>query len=415
MSHIDGSYFARFMRIFRPILVVLFAFVAAVAAHAGENAADAPHLHVQLVAPEDEIYPGGSNQIGLYFKLEQGWHVYWKNAGDSGEPPHILWTLPDGVTAGPLQFPAPKRLPLGPLMDFGYENEVLYPIQLSVAPKVKTGKAVLDAKVDWLVCREVCIPGKAELKLTLQLSDTKPPVVSGSGEDAALMKRLAATLPQPLPANMKAVFQPTQEGFRVGIETGRRETTAQFFPSDQDTLANAAPEKTTPTPKGAVLELKKDANLAATPKVLNGVLELSNDRAYEVALQQGTVAVPVEHDWVVMAKTSALAFLGGLLLNLMPCVFPVLFLKGLALFQSGTEERHRLRMHGFVYAVGILVSFWILVAALLGLRAAGASLGWGFQFQSPAFLALMAGLLFFLGLSLAGQFEIGLSLTSAGG
>ena len=379
------------------------------------SSADAPHLHVQLVAPEDELYPGGNNQIGLYFKLEQGWHVYWQNAGDAGGPPRIRWTLPDGVTAGPLQFPAPKRLPLGPLMDFGYEDEVLYPTKLDVAPNVKSGKAVLDANVDWLVCREVCLPGKAELKLTLQLSSEKPAVVSGSGEDAALMQRLASTLPQPLPPSFKVAFQPTAEGFRLGVETGKRETSALFFPADQDTLANAAPEKVTATPRGAVVELKKDANLAANPKQLSGVLELSGGRAYNIAAQPGTVAAPVELDWGVMVKTSALAFLGGLLLNLMPCVFPVLFLKGLALCQSGSEERHRLRTHGFAYAAGILFSFWILVGALLGLRAAGASLGWGFQFQSPVFLALMAGLLFFLGLSLAGQFEIGLSLTSAGG
>jgi len=403
------------MRLFRIIFVVFVALVAGVTANAGPNSADASHLHVQLVAPEDEIYPGGNNQIGLYFKLEPGWHVYWKNAGDAGGPPRIRWTLPDGVTAGPLQFPAPKRLPLGPLMDFGYEDEVLYPIKLDVAPNVKSGKAVLDANVDWLVCREVCLPGKAELKLTLQLSSDKPPVVSGSSEDAALMQRLASTLPQPLPPGVKVAFQPTADGFRLGIETGKRETAAQFFPADQDTLANAAPEKVIATPKGAVMELKKDANLAANPKQLNGVLELSGGRTYVLAALPGTVAAPVELDWGVMAKTSALAFLGGLLLNLMPCVFPVLFLKGLALCQSSSEERHRLRMHGFVYAAGILVSFWILVGALLGLRAAGASLGWGFQFQSPVFLALMAGLLFFLGLSLAGQFEIGLSLTSAGG
>ena len=118
---------------------------------------------------------------------------------------------------------------------------------------------------------------------------------------------------------------------------------------------------------------------------------------------------------LALLRTAALAFLGGLLLNLMPCVFPVLFLKGLALVNSGNEEQHKLRAHGFVYAAGILVSFWVLVGVLLGLRAAGATLGWGFQFQSPVFLALMAGLLFFLGLSLAGQFEIGLTLTSAGG
>ena len=340
-------------------------------AYAGPNSADAPHLHVQLVAPEDEIYPGGNNQIGLYFKLEPGWHVYWQNAGDAGGPPRIRWTLPDGVTAGPLQFPAPKRLPLGPLMDFGYEDEVLYPTKLDVAPNVKSGKAVLDANVDWLVCREVCLPGKAELKLTLQLSSDKPAVVSGSGEDAALMQRLASTLPQPLPPSVKVAFQPTADGFRLGVETGKRETSALFFPADQDTLANAAPEKVTATPRGAVVELKKDANLAANPKQLNGVLELSGGRAYNIAAQPGTVAAPVELDWGVMVKTSALAFLGGLLLNLMPCVFPVLFLKGLALCQSGSEERHRLRTHGFVYAAGILFSFWILVGALLGASCCG--------------------------------------------
>lgn len=403
------------MRLLRIIFVMLAVLAAGTAARAGTNSADAPHLHVQLVAPEDEIYPGGNNQIGLYFKLEQGWHVYWKNAGDAGGPPRIRWTLPDGVTAGPMQFPAPKRLPLGPLMDFGYEDEVLYPLKLDVAPTAKSGKAVLNANVDWLVCREVCIPGKAELKLTLQLSNDKPAVLSGSGEDAALMARLANTLPQPLPANIKVVFQPTQDGFRLGVETGKREASAQFFPADPDTIANAAPQKATPTAKGVVVDIKKEPTLAANPKQLNGVLELSGGRAYDIAALPGTVAAPVEHDWGVVAKTSLLAFLGGLLLNLMPCVFPVLFLKGLALCQSGSEERHRLRVHGFVYAAGILVSFWVLVGALLGLRAAGASLGWGFQFQSPVFLALMAGLLFFLGLSLAGQFEIGLSLTSAGG
>jgi len=119
--------------------------------------------------------------------------------------------------------------------------------------------------------------------------------------------------------------------------------------------------------------------------------------------------------WAALLRSAVLAFLGGLLLNLMPCVFPVLFLKGLALVNSGSEERHKLRAHGFVYTAGIVASFWLLVAALLVLRAAGSRLGWGFQFQSPIFLALMASLLFFLGLSLAGQFEIGLTLTSAGG
>ena len=202
-------------------------------------------------SPKTSSIRAGTNIAGLYFKLEPGWHIYWKNAGDSGEPPHIHWTLPEGVTAGPMQFPAPKRLPLGPLMDFGYEDEVLFPVKLQVDPAVKDGKAVLDAKVDWLVCREVCIPGKAELEMTLQLFSGQPPVVSGSGLDAELVERFANTLPQPLPANFKAIFQPTKEGFRLGVETGQRESTATFFPEDQDILDNPAPQKFTATAKGS--------------------------------------------------------------------------------------------------------------------------------------------------------------------
>ena len=409
------------MRPFRLISALLF-FSAAGLFAAGSspkilpNSADAPHLRVQLVTPEDAIYPGGSNAVGLYFKLEPGWHIYWKNAGDSGEPPHIKWTLPEGVTAGPMQFPAPRRLPLGPLMDFGYEDEVLFPLKLEVAPTVKEGKALLHAKVDWLVCREVCIPGKAELETMLQMLPSAPPSNIGSALDSDLMTRLAAALPKPLPASFKAVFQSTKDGFRLAVETGQKERQAVFFPADQDILDNPAKQKVIPTAKGLILELQKDASLKTAPAQLRGVLELSGSRAYEMTAQPGTVSAGgFTLFWLPLLQTFALAFFGGLLLNLMPCVFPVLFLKGLALVRSGHRERDRLKAHGLVYAAGILVSFWVLVGVLLGLRAAGATLGWGFQFQSPVFLALMAGLLFFLGLSLAGQFEIGLTLTSAGG
>jgi thiol:disulfide interchange protein len=419
-------------------LIFAFAIVLAtgLAALAASNSADASHLHVQLVVPASSLTPGQTAKAGLYFKLEPGWHVYWKNAGDSGEPPRMKWTLPDGVTAGPLEFPVPKRLPLGPLMDFGYEDEVLFPFELKVASHAKPGPAVLHSKVDWLVCREVCIPGKAELETIRPVSDG-----AGNGSpvepDASLYARLSDRLPQAPPATFKAGFQPSAGGFRLTVLTGNKETQAAFFPADQSVIDNPAPQKVTPTAKGLTLDLKKDANLTANPGVLRGVLALSGGRAYEIAAPAGAPAAasaaaespsantansanttptqPLPSATPGLAKIVGLAFLGGLILNLMPCVFPVLFLKGLALVQSGAEERHRLRAHGLVYTAGILISFWVLVGALLALRGAGARLGWGFQFQSPVFLSLMAGLLFFLGLSLAGQFEIGLSLTSAGG
>ena len=400
------------------IFALFSALAAALPAQTAKSYADVAHLHVQFVLPQTTLYPGGPNTAGLYFKLEPGWHVYWQNAGDSGEPPRINWTLPQGITAGPLQFPAPKRLPLGPLMDFGYEDEVLFPFSFDVPKSAAPGPAALDAKVSWLVCREVCIPGKAELGMRVMLAAGAPASPMTSSVDGEIFKRGIATLPAPLPSTATAAFQATPTGFRLGVTTGQRETEAVFFPSDQSIIDNPSQQKLTPTKDGLILELKKDANLQANPPQLKGIIELSGGRNYVLTAMPGTVAAPPAAPAVSVAqifRAAGLAFLGGMLLNLMPCVFPVLFLKGLSLLQSGSEERHKLRRHGFVYTAGILVSFWLLVAVLLVLRSAGRSLGWGFQFQSPVFLMLMAGLLFFMGLSLAGQFEIGLTLTSTGG
>ncbi len=327
-------------------------------------------------------------------------------------------------------------------MDFGYEDEVVFPVQLNVPSNAAAGTAALHAKVDWLVCRGSCIPEKTELEITR-------PIGSGSGTvepDQAIWARLANKLPQPPPATLKIGFVPTSTGFRVTVDTGRRESEASFFPATPDILSNPAPQTAKPTASGLTLDLKKDENLSANPKELSGLLLLSDNRAYELVIPSGspkpakaapTGSAPAANTSPISqgstsnnsavpansaspAKTgllqaAALAFLGGLILNLMPCVFPVLFIKGLSLVQSGAEERHKLRNHGLIYTMGILISFWILVGVLLGLRSAGSHLGWGFQFQSPVFLSLMAALLFFLGLSLAGQFEIGLTLTSAGG
>jgi thiol:disulfide interchange protein DsbD len=441
------------MRISRLILSFFLLLSASLPARAASSTYSDQHLSVEWINDEFAVYAPDEILAGLHFKLEPGWHIYWKNPGDAGEPPRIDWELPKGVKAGPMLFPAPKRLPLGPLMDFGYENEVLFPMTLYVDSTFKPGSTVhLVAKVSWLVCRGSCIPGKTNLDLNIPVVRGKP---GGNGLAIPLLKKFRAEIPKPLPVSFNTNYQPSKEGFRLTIETGQREQSAVFFPEDQDILDNPAPQKLTPTANGLILDLKKDVSLTANPTQLKGVLELSGGRNYEiVALPPGgkvvaasvrepsdtqgsgvkapsdAIAVNAEVKapasaspsgatnswfWSTLLRTSGLAFLGGLLLNLMPCVFPVLFLKGLALVNSGNEERAKLRTHGLVYGAGILLSFWALVSALLGLRAAGATLGWGFQFQSPIFLALMAGLLFFLGLSLAGQFEIGLTLTSAGG
>jgi thiol:disulfide interchange protein/DsbC/DsbD-like thiol-disulfide interchange protein len=372
----------------------------------------AQHLTVALVSARDGIHPGGSLQAGLYFKLEKGWHVYWSNSGDAGEPPRIKWTLPDGLTAGPMQFPAPKRLPLGPLMDFGYEDEVVFPILLHADSSLKPGAAVdAGAKVDWLVCRERCVPGKAELKLPLSIDDAATP---GTEIAQGLIQMFQQRLPQALPADAKAVFAPTPTGFNVAVLTGKKESSAEFFPYDQFQISNPAKQDIRPLHNGVVIGLTKDDSLKTLLASLHGLVMFPDGRAYDVQFQPGAIPVEAASGLGTVFKIAGFAFLGGIILNLMPCVFPVLFIKGLALVQSSGEERSRMRAHGLVYTLGIVASFWAVVAVLLALRAGGRQFGWGFQFQSPGFIAIMALFLFFLALSLAGMFEIGLTLTSAG-
>jgi len=375
----------------------------------------AQHLTVELVSLANSIQPGHDAAVGLHFTLDKGWHVYWLNAGDSGEPPSIRWTLPAGITAGAMQFPAPRRLPLGPLMDFGYEDEVLFPIMLSAASTVQVpSTAQLTARVNWLVCREVCIPGKADLALPLQVSAQAGPVDPAR---QVLFDHFRSLLPQPLPASSKAVFAPTPAGFALAI-TGHSAAGAQFFPLDQSQIENAAPQPVTPVDGGVEIAIKKDENLHTPLSQLNGVVLLADGTAYEVHAPAGSLpaaaAAAPAGGLVRILRFLSLAFLGGIILNLMPCVFPVLFIKGLSLMEASRHPQSRVRAHGLVYALGILVSFWAVVALLLGLRAGGRQLGWGFQFQSPGFVAVMALLLFFLGLSLAGMFEIGLTVTNTG-
>ncbi|HXC96278.1 MAG TPA: thioredoxin family protein [Edaphobacter sp.] len=384
----------------------------------GPGPVKAQHLTAELVSLAPAIAPGSTLQVGLVLTLEEHWHVYWINAGDSGEPPKITWTLPEGITAGAMQFPIPSRLPLGPLMDFGYEDEVAFPVRLTASSAVKPGPIHLDAMVSWLVCREVCIPGKARLgiDLTVDPNASAAPPVGALGEAIGL-------IPKPLPSDLKFTVTGGQTDFVLTLTTGKRETNAEFYPFNEEQIANAAPQPIESLSDGVRLRVRRSEDLKKLPATLHGVFKLSDSIAYDVTspvvpgeiapLSQGNPGISTGS--VTTLTAIGLAFLGGIILNLMPCVFPVLFLKGLALLQSSGQERKHLRSHGLVYTLGILVSFWAIVAALLILRAGGSQAGWGFQLQSPVFLVFLAAAIFFFALSLAGLFDIGLSLTSVGG
>ena len=393
----------------------------------GPGPVKAQHLTAELVSFGSSIAPGGTLQAGLVLTMEEKWHVYWNNAGDSGEPPHIHWTLPAGITAGPLQFPVPTRLPVGPLMDFGYEDTAAFPVTFTAAPTVKPGPIHIDAAVDWLVCREVCIPGKAHLGLNLVVGPPAP-----APQPVGALGQALTLLPKPLPATAHVTVHGGAKEFVLpftNLPSAQGDKDAEFYPYDQDLIVNAADDELESAPgnepAGIQIRIERSPDLAQLPPQLHGLLKLSDTESYEFTapvvpgevapsspLATSTKSGLVTASTMTAIPAIGLAFVGGIILNLMPCVFPVLFLKGLALVQSSGEQRKQLRSHGLVYTLGILVSFWIIVAVLLGVRAGGSHAGWGFQLQSPIFLTFLAAGIFFFALSLAGLFDIGLSLTS---
>jgi thiol:disulfide interchange protein len=392
----------------------------------GPGPVKAQHLTAELVGFGSTIAPGGTLQAGLVLTMEEKWHVYWSNAGDSGEPPHIHWTLPAGITAGPLQFPVPSRLPLGPLMDFGYEDTAAFPVTFTAAPTVKPGPIHIDAAVDWLVCREVCIPGKAHLGMNLVVGPPAP-----APQPVGALGQALTLLPKPLPPSAKVTVHGGAKEFVLSFDnlpSAKGDKDAEFYPYDADLIVNAAEDEIEALDNGVQIRIERAPDLTQLPPQLHGLLKLSDTESYEFTtpvipgevahaapIARGSKAGVAAASSMTVLPAIALAFLGGIILNLMPCVFPVLFLKGLALVQSSGEQRKHLRNHGLVYTLGILVSFWIIVAVLLGVRAGGSHAGWGFQLQSPVFLTFLAAGIFFFALSLAGLFDIGLSLTSVGG
>lgn len=369
----------------------------------------APHLTAELIADSETISPGHTSHVALSLTLEPGWHVYWVYAGDSGEAPRVVWSAAQGITFGPMEYPAPSRLPLGPLMDYGYEGTAIFPFRLTASNELSLGMAPLKAHVQWLVCREICLPGKAFLGLNLKVaptaSSTKNPSI-----DAALHAE-----PLPLPSSVDVHVSADRSLLTLDVETGHRETALEYYPLDDDSIRNAAEQKVEPTPRGARLVIERAETTDVLPKQIKGVLKLSGDRSYTFDVPVGDpVAQSAANGEPGLFIAIALAFAGGIILNLMPCVFPVLFLKALSLVTSANESASQQRRHGIAYTAGILFSFWGIVAVLLTLRFVGKQSGWGFQLQSPGFVVAMAFLLFFMGLSLAGMFDLGLTLTSAG-
>jgi len=395
---------------------------------AGAQPVKVDHAEAELVAATDAVVPGQPLQAALRIKHDPHWHTYWQVPGDSGLPTQIQWKLPPGWSASAIEWPVPKRFPVGPLMNFGYDGEVLLPVTITPPSDLGVGQTVaLAARADWLICSDVCIPGGADLQLSLPVR-----TVANAGGRSAQFAAVRQQIPQPI----------ALEGARAVIEANRIRVAfapkavvgeAQFFPLEEARIEPAAPQALRQEEGLAAIYLTAALPVAADFKALKGVLVVNGGPArgdkggwagiVDLPLAAGTVAtvsaapasagIVYADEPVSIGLVGALigAFIGGLILNLMPCVFPVLSLKLLSLVQHerADDAAHvshaSLRAHGGAFVGGVVLSFVLLAALLIVLRAAGAQLGRGFQLQPPWVVAALATLFFVIGLNLLGAFE----------
>jgi thiol:disulfide interchange protein DsbD len=404
------------------------------------------HLTAELVSQTRGVAPGGLAYVAIRQDIQKGWHTYWRNPGDSGEATSAKWELPKDWSVGDWVWPAPQRLPLGPLMNYGYTKQVLLPVALNVPASAKPGATVtLKADVTFLVCADICVPEEAKLQLDLPVTADAPPADPKWGD--AIAKTIQAA---PKGGDLTAVTAWSGTGadrvLKLAVTgdaiKGVDLTHAYFFPYDPKAVDHAAKQKIEKGPDGLTLTLKPAATLK--DETVAGVLSLGAN-TYEIEAKAGTLPAgaggqgdvtpaplqaeavaqstagqatandtPVAGAGISLLPAVLFAFLGGLILNLMPCVFPVLSMKAASLAGHAHEPREAQRQ-GLAFLAGVLATFLALAGVLLALKAGGAAIGWGFQLQSPLVVGALALVMLLVALNLSGVFEATLPGQGAGG
>lgn len=383
-------------------------------------AAPKSHTIADLILPVESARAGETVLAGVRLRMEPKWHTYWKNPGDSGGPTEIEWQLPPGVTAGEIQWPVPERFEAEGLTTFVFHKEAILIVPLKLATDLQPGPLELKAKVSWLECEQLCIPGNATVSATLNIASESKPSASAKLIEAAQARvpRAGSVL------GVRAAWEDAPTNTRnllVEWPVQSAVSEVDFLPYGSDDFeVSLKPERLPVDASRAALRLQVKKSAAAWPTKISGVLvqKIGDEtQAYEVTLTptsigaQGSsparvesptpsVSAPIDEKGLLI--NLLLALLGGLILNLMPCVLPILSLKVLSLVsQHGAPASHA-RKHALVYTLGVLVSFW----ALAGLVMAGRLASWGEQFQDPRFVVVMTALMTLVALNLFGVFEI---------
>ena len=405
------------------------------------NVAATDNVKAHLVSEVSAIAPGQSFWVALEFNIRDGWHTYWRNPGDSGQATMLKWQLPPGFTAGDIVWATPHRFEIPPLVNYGYARHAVHLVNITAPNDLKAGAPiVLSAKASWLVCSDVCIPEDADLQLKLPVS-TPPGAVDPA--DAALFTAARSDLPSAQFAATTARIQGDQLVIALGKEWGAtlpQIKSLAFYPYDEGGIEYAAPQTLTRHQDAVELAMKVGYQppkagivrgvLLATEQSGNGTVTVPMEIAASFSGTGGSqpkgsprfapaaaatpAAAAAEKTTASLPVLLLFAILGGLILNLMPCVFPVLSIKAIGLVEEARKHPAAVRTKGLVFAAGVISSMLCLAAVLLTLRAGGEEIGWGFQLQSPLFVTLLVYLLLAVGLNLSGVFEVGGGLAGVG-
>ena len=403
---------------FPSLFVLIFAAVSPARAQAVYDA----RTEVELVSGVDAVVAGEPFELAVRMKTDPGWHVYWKNPGDSGLPVSVRWDLPEGFKAGDVHWPVPDRLEEAGLTTYGYPQGVFLIADIT-PPAPSAGDTVtLKARVEWLACEKICVPGKADLLLNLPVSTAASPSAW-----AYELARTREQWPRPSPWPVSAFADARSIGLNVEVFVNEQPamTSLEFFPDRDDVIVHSAAQTLRATGRGLELSIPRSEVQPGQVDFLSGILVVRDAqgkrRAFEVVVDRvaqlaaprpsrgpAEAALPEVSLWLACL----FAFIGGLILNLMPCVLPVLSIKVLSLIEHG-GDRKKAFLSGLVYTLGVLVSFWLLAGLLIAFKGLGRQIGWGFQFQSPAFLIAMCLILLVFALNLWGFFEINVSFPRA--
>ncbi len=367
-----------------------------------DNLVDASDSRIEILTESTSITPGDELLIGFKFTLNPGWHTYWENPGDAGEGASIKWNLPNDVNASEILWPGPQRIPVEPLMTFGYEDEVV------LLTKIYTSEATivplnLNALVSWYTCKEICIPQEAEVSIPIKLGNKTPSV------SKAILDQTLEEVPIQFEGTYRVQRLEDSYILQGQLENQDQYDSIYFFPKDYG-LTDYTKDQFYEINKDSFSLQIKAAEIEIENRTFEGVIAINKGEAVSfIEINYPLKAKPISQEFNIFTLIF-FAFLGGLILNIMPCVFPILSIKILRFVEQSGDSTYKTLQQGLLFSLGVIVSFLAIAALLVSLKSGGESIGWGYQLQSPIVVSLLVYLFVVLGYIFMSNMVLGTSL-----